>query len=75
MPRRREVPKRKITPDPKYRDRMVAKFTNVVMLEGVLKTRPNDASALQALASYLRDAGQGERAAEAQRKLDTLLGE
>src|SRR5688572_17895633 len=34
MPRRREVPKRKITPDPKYRDRMVAKFTNVVMLEG-----------------------------------------
>ncbi|MFM2419135.1 MAG: hypothetical protein RL385_3858, partial [Pseudomonadota bacterium] len=34
MPRRREVPKRKITPDPKYRDRMVAKFTNVVMIQG-----------------------------------------
>jgi small subunit ribosomal protein S7 len=38
MPRRREVPKRKITPDPKYRDRMVAKFTNVVMLEGKKST-------------------------------------
>src|SRR6478752_7738245 len=34
MPRRREVPKRKITPDPKFRDRMVAKFTNVVMIQG-----------------------------------------
>jgi small subunit ribosomal protein S7 len=34
MPRRREVPKRKILPDPKFRDRMVAKFTNVVMAQG-----------------------------------------
>ena len=31
MPRRREVPKRKILPDPKYHDRMIAKFCNVVM--------------------------------------------
>ena len=38
MPRRREVPKRKITPDPKFRDRMVAKFTNVVMLQGKKST-------------------------------------
>ena len=38
MPRRREVPKRKITPDPKFRDRMVAKFTNVIMLEGKKST-------------------------------------
>ena len=38
MPRRREVPKRKITPDPKYRDRMVAKFMNVIMLEGKKST-------------------------------------
>ena len=28
MPRRRDVPKRKITPDPKYKDKLVAKFTN-----------------------------------------------
>jgi small subunit ribosomal protein S7 len=34
MPRRREVPQRKILPDPKFRDRMVAKFTNVVMIQG-----------------------------------------
>jgi small subunit ribosomal protein S7 len=34
MPRRREVPKRKILPDPKFRDRMVAKFTNVIMIQG-----------------------------------------
>lgn len=34
MPRRREVPKRKVLPDPKYRDRMVTKFSNVVMKNG-----------------------------------------
>jgi len=34
MPRRRDVPKRKITPDPKYKDKLVAKFTNCLMLGG-----------------------------------------
>jgi small subunit ribosomal protein S7 len=34
MPRRRDVPKRKITPDPKYKDKLVAKFTNSIMAEG-----------------------------------------
>ena len=34
MPRRREVPKREITPDPKYRSETVAKFINVVMNSG-----------------------------------------
>ena len=34
MPRRREVPKRKITPDPKYKDKLVSKFTNTLMLGG-----------------------------------------
>ena len=34
MPRRREVPKRKILPDPKYQDRMVTKFVNGLMLSG-----------------------------------------
>ena len=38
MPRRREVPKRKIIPDPKFRDRMVAKFCNIVMLGGKKST-------------------------------------
>ena len=34
MPRRREVPKRKIIPDPKYKDKLVAKFTNSLMFGG-----------------------------------------
>src|SRR5688572_2100715 len=34
MPRRREVPKRKINPDPKFQDRIVAKFMNVLMIRG-----------------------------------------
>ena len=34
MPRRRDVPKRKITPDPKFKDKLVAKFTNCVMSDG-----------------------------------------
>ena len=34
MPRRREVPKRKINKDPKYHDWLVAKFTNCLMLSG-----------------------------------------
>ncbi len=45
------------------------------VLETTLEHRPNDANALQALAGYLRDAGQSERAAEARQKLDTLLRE
>ena len=38
MPRRREVPKRKIIPDPKYKDKLVAKFTNSLMLGGKKST-------------------------------------
>ncbi|MCC7540316.1 MAG: 30S ribosomal protein S7 [Deltaproteobacteria bacterium] len=38
MPRRREVPKRRILPDPKFNDRMVAKFMNVIMLGGKKST-------------------------------------
>ncbi len=34
MPRRREVPKRAITPDPKYKSETLAKFINVVMRHG-----------------------------------------
>jgi small subunit ribosomal protein S7 len=34
MPRRRDVPKRKITPDPKFKDKLVAKFMNTVMVGG-----------------------------------------
>jgi small subunit ribosomal protein S7 len=34
MPRRREVPKRRINPDPKFGDRVAAKFINALMLMG-----------------------------------------
>ena len=34
MPRRREVPKRTILPDPKFGDQTVAKFINVMMHDG-----------------------------------------
>ena len=34
MPRRREVPKRTIIPDPKFKDKLVAKFTNSLMIGG-----------------------------------------
>jgi len=34
MPRRREIPKRIVLPDPKYSSQDVAKFINVVMIRG-----------------------------------------
>ncbi|MDF1581364.1 MAG: 30S ribosomal protein S7 [Desulfuromonadales bacterium] len=34
MPRRRVVAKREILPDPKYNDRLIAKFMNNLMLDG-----------------------------------------
>ena len=38
MPRRREVPKRRIIPDPIYRDKLVTKFTNSLMMDGKKST-------------------------------------
>ena len=38
MPRRREVPKRVILPDPKFGDQLVAKFVNIVMDDGKKST-------------------------------------
>ena len=34
MPRRREVPKREILPDPKFGSQDLSKFMNVVMIDG-----------------------------------------
>ena len=34
MPRRREVPKRDVLPDPLYGSQLVTKFVNVVMRQG-----------------------------------------
>ena len=38
MPRRREVPKRVILPDPKFGDLLVAKFVNILMKHGKKST-------------------------------------
>ena len=38
MPRRREVPKREVLPDPKYGSKVLSKFINVVMNEGKKST-------------------------------------
>ncbi|MBI3178084.1 MAG: 30S ribosomal protein S7 [Deltaproteobacteria bacterium] len=38
MPRRRDVPKRKIAPDPRFGDRLVAKLTNVLLWNGKKST-------------------------------------
>jgi len=38
MPRRREVPKRVITPDPKFNEALVAKFINTLMFDGKRST-------------------------------------
>jgi small subunit ribosomal protein S7 len=38
MPRRREVPKREQQPDPKYGDKSVGRFVNVLMLDGKKST-------------------------------------
>jgi len=45
------------------------------ILDRALEVRPNDANALRALAGYLREVGQTERAAEVRQKLDSLLRE
>ena len=34
MPRRREIPKREVLPDPKFNDRLVTKFINGIMRDG-----------------------------------------
>lgn len=36
--RRRESPKRKVLPDPKFQDRLVAKFINALMMDGKKST-------------------------------------
>ncbi len=41
MPRRREVPKRKIIPDPKFKDKLITKFNNSLMLSGKKSTAEN----------------------------------
>jgi len=39
MPRRREIAKREILPDPKYNNKLVAKFINNLLKRGKKKPR------------------------------------
>ena len=56
MPRRREVPKRRVAPDPKYGDRQVAKFMNVLMRDGKKSTAERIAySALELIGERSQD--------------------
>jgi len=41
MPRRRDVPKRPITPDPKHGDKVIGRFINVIMRDGKKSTAEN----------------------------------
>ncbi len=41
MPRRREVPKRKVLPDPKYKDALVTQFVHRLMIGGKKSTAEN----------------------------------
>jgi small subunit ribosomal protein S7 len=56
MPRRREVAKRVILPDPKYGDRVVAKLVNILMLDGKKSTAERALyDALEVVAQRLND--------------------
>lgn len=66
MPRRREVPKREILPDPKHHSELLAKFINVLMVSGKKSTAEKIIyGALDILQDKLRkskkaDDGEGE---------------
>jgi len=56
MPRRREVAKRVILPDPKFDDRTIAKLVNILMLDGKKSTAERALyDALDVAASRLND--------------------
>jgi small subunit ribosomal protein S7 len=69
MPRRREVPKRKVNPDPKYQDRLVTKFINVLMYEG--KKATGEAVVYQAFA-VVEDRAKEEPLKVFKRALDAI---
>jgi len=69
MPRRREVPRRDATPDPKYGDRQVAKFINVLMQRG--KKSVAESIAYGALA-MVEERGQEEPVRLFRRALDNV---
>lgn len=41
MPRRRVIGQRKILPDPKFKSELLAKFVNILMVDGKIYCRKN----------------------------------
>jgi small subunit ribosomal protein S7 len=69
MPRRREVPKRVILPDPKYNDKTVAKLINILMLGG----KKSVAESILYKALEIVESKSGEEAVKALKKgLDNI---
>lgn len=65
MPRRREVPKREILPDPKHHSELLAKFINVLMVSGKKSTAEKIIyGALDILQDKLRKSRKGEEGEE-----------
>jgi small subunit ribosomal protein S7 len=69
MPRRREVPKRVILPDPKYNDKVVAKLINILMVGG----KKSVAESILYRALEIVESKSGEEAVKALKKsLDNI---
>ena len=65
MPRRREVPKRPMMPDPKYGDKLVTRFVNSLMVAGKKSTAE---SILYGARDILEERSKGENPVEIFRK-------
>ena len=65
MPRRREVPKRPMMPDPKYGDKLVTRFVNRLMVAGKKSTAE---SILYGALDILEERSKGENPVEIFRK-------
>lgn len=70
MPRRREVPKRQILPDPLYNSQLVSKFVNVLMKDG--KKSVAERILYDALATIEERTGEEDPVAVFQKAIDNV---
>ncbi len=70
MPRRREVPKRQILPDPLYHSQLVSKFVNVLMKDG--KKSVAERILYDALATIKERTGEDDPIAVFQKAIDNV---
>ncbi len=70
MPRRREVPKRQILPDPLYHSQLVSKFVNVLMKDG--KKSVAERILYDALATIGERTGEEDPVAVFQKAIDNV---